>query len=198
MRFVSLRVPPSLVQNAFTLYRQRHQRPKLKDIDVTIFRKTRGFTVLELMITVAVAGVVLSFGVPNFISLIADNRAVTHTNDVVASLNIGRSEAVRRGATITICSSTDGAACSGNTDWSTGWVIRTGAGEVLRAWPERSGGAGVLNGNVSQIQFQARGSLPPGVAPLLQLRIPHCKKNQGRDVNVNSAGRISVSRVACP
>lgn len=165
---------------------------------MTIFKKTRGFTVLELMVTVAVAGVILSFGVPNFISLMADNRAVTHTNDLIGSLNMGRSEAVRRGATVTICSSTDGAACSASNDWSTGWVVRSAAGEVLRAWPARSGGAGVLSGNVSQVQFQARGSLPPGVPPQLQLRLPHCKNNQGRDINVNSAGRISVTRVACP
>lgn len=166
---------------------------------MTIFRKMQGFTVLELMITVAVAGVVLSFGVPNFIGLIANNRAVTHTNDLVAALNVSRSEAVRSGATITLCSSTDGVLCSASNDWSTGWIIQNGAAEVLRAWPERAGGAGILTGNVSQVQFQARGSLPAGVPqPLLQLTLPHCKNNQARNVRVNSAGRISVNRVACP
>jgi type IV fimbrial biogenesis protein FimT len=169
---------------------------------VKSFNEMRGFTVLELMVTVAVTAVVLSIGVPSFLSVIETNRAVTHTNELVATLNIGRSEAVRRGAPIVVCSSTDGATCAGSTDWSTGWVIRTTAAtpEVLGVWPARSGGAGVLSANVNQIQFQARGTMPPGAPPLLQLRLPHCAdaENQGRDVSVNSAGRISITRVQCP
>jgi type IV fimbrial biogenesis protein FimT len=174
----------------------------LRDIDVNSFNSMRGFTVLELMITVAVSAVILSIGVPSFLGVIETNRTVTHTNDLVASLNLGRSEAVRRGAPIVVCSSTDGATCSASNDWSTGWIIRTTAAtpEVLRAWPARSGGAGVLSANVSQVQFQARGTLPPGAPPQLQLRLPHCgdAENQGRDVSVNSAGRINIVRVQCP
>jgi len=168
-----------------------------KEADVTSYRKMRGFTLFELMITLGVAGLILSLGVPNFIGMVQNNRAVSAANDLVTSLNLGRSEAIRRGSTISLCSSTDGATCSTSNDWSTGWIVRTSAGEVLRAWPQRSGGAGVLNGNVSQIQFQSRGSLTPGVPPQLQLRLPHCTGPQGRDVAVNSAGRISVNRVNC-
>jgi len=166
---------------------------------VTSLKKMRGFTILELMITVAVAGVLLTVGIPSFLSIIETNRTVTHTNELVTALNLARSEAVRRGAPIVVCSSTDGAICSTSTDWSTGWIIRTqtAAPEVLRAWPERSGGAGILTGDVDEIEFQPRGSLPPGPTPLIQLRLPNCGVNEGRDVAVNSAGRISVSRVDC-
>ena len=172
----------------------------IKDNDVASYEKSRGFTLFDLMITVAVAAVILSVGVPSFRGMVQNNRTVTHTNDLVTSLNLGRSEAIRRGATISLCSSTDGATCSGSNDWSTGWIIQTAAGEVLRSWPERSGGAGVLNGNVAQIQFQPRGSLPPGTPPQIQLRLPKCDAapGRGRDVSVNSAGRISVARVDCP
>ena len=169
-----------------------------KDMDVISHRKARGFTLFDLMITVAVAGVILSVGVPSHRGIIQNNRAVAATNDLVTSLNLGRSEAIRRGSTVSLCSSADGATCSTSNDWSTGWIIQTSAGEVLRAWPERSGGAGVLSANVSQIQFQPRGSLAPGVLPQLQLRLPDCTGDQGRDVAVNSAGRISVTRVTCP
>lgn len=159
--------------------------------------KMRGFTLFELMITLAVASIVLSVGVPNFSALIQNNRAVTHTNDLVTSLNLARSEAVRRGSSVLVCSSADGATCSASNNWSTGWIIRSASGEVLRAWPARSGGAGVINGNVSQVRFQARGSLPPGPPPVIQLRLPHCTGAQGRDVAVNSAGRIGVTKVNC-
>ena len=160
-------------------------------------KQMNGFTLYELMITMAVAGIILSFGVPGFTSFIQNNRAATHTNDLVTALNLGRSEATRRGAPVVVCTSLDGATCSASNDWSDGWVVRTSTGQVLRVWAARSGGAGVLTGNVSQIQFQARGSLTAGIVPQLQIRLPDCAGDQGRDVSVNVAGRISVNRVAC-
>ncbi len=156
-----------------------------------------GFTLFELMVTLAVAALILSLGVPGFRSFIQNNRATTHTNDLVTALNLGRSEATRRGAPVLLCSSSDGATCSGSNDWSSGWIVRRPAGTVVRTWPERSGGAGVLTANVSQIQFQARGSLAGGTVPLLQIRLPDCSGDQGRDVSVNMAGRIAVTRVTC-
>jgi type IV fimbrial biogenesis protein FimT len=156
-----------------------------------------GFTLFELMVTLAVAALILSLGVPGFRSFIQNNRATTHTNDLVTALNLGRSEATRRGASVLLCSSSDGATCSGSNDWSSGWIVRRPAGAVVRTWPERSGGGGVLTANVSQIQFQARGSLAGGTVPLLQIRLPDCSGDQGRDVSVNMAGRISVTRVTC-
>lgn len=159
--------------------------------------KVGGFTLFELMVTLAVAALILSLGVPGFRNFIQNNRATTHTNDLVTALNLGRSEAARRGVTILLCSSSDGATCSGSNDWSSGWIVRRSAGAVLRTWPERSGGDGVLTANVSQIQFQARGSLAGGTVPLLQIRLPDCSGDQGRDVSVNMAGRIAVTRVTC-
>lgn len=160
--------------------------------------RQNGFTLMELMFTIAVAAIVLTIGVPGFMGFIDNNRTVTHTNDLVTALNLGRSEATRRGLPIVVCSSDDGAACSASTDWSEGFVVRTGAGEVLRTWPKRSGGAGVITGNVPQVQFLARGSVA-GTAPEFEIRLDKCAGElQGRDVAVNGAGRISVIRVACP
>jgi type IV fimbrial biogenesis protein FimT len=149
------------------------------------------------MVTIAVASIIMSVGVPGFMSFIQNSRATTHSNDIITAMNFARSEATRRGGTITVCSSSDGVACNGGNDWSNGWIVRDPAGAVLRTWPERSGGAGVVAANVAQIQFQARGSITPGAAPQLQIRTPHCTGNQGRNVNVNIAGRISVNRVGC-
>jgi type IV fimbrial biogenesis protein FimT len=152
---------------------------------------------MELLFTIAVAAIILSVGVPGFMSFIDNNRAVTHTNDLVTALNLARSEATRRGSTITVCSSTDGVACVPGVDWSNGWVVRTAAGDVLRSWPKRSGGAGVVTANVSQVQFRARGSVAGTPTPLFAIRLEKCTGDQGRDVDVNGAGRIAVSRVGC-
>lgn len=158
---------------------------------------SKGFTLFELMVTLAVAGVILSFGIPGFMSFIQNNRATTHTNDLIMALNLGRSEATRRAAGVTVCSSANGSTCSGSNDWSSGWVVRSDGGTVIRTWPARSGGSNVITGNVSQVRFLARGSLPGGVVPHIEVRLPDCTGELGRDVEVNAAGRISVDRVTC-
>jgi type IV fimbrial biogenesis protein FimT len=161
-------------------------------------KRIAGFTLYELMVTLAVASIVTTFAVPAFQGMVQNNRAVTHTNDLITALNLGRSEATRRSSGVELCASSNGATCNNSTDWSNGWIVRTPGGEVLRAWPARSGGAGVLTSNVTRFLFQARGSLAPGGAvPQMVLQLPNCTGDQGRNINVNAAGRISVNRVAC-
>jgi type IV fimbrial biogenesis protein FimT len=174
-----------------------HDAETNEEVKVLRSKCTAGFTLYELMVTLAVASVILSFGVPGFQNFVQNSRSVTHSNDLVTALNLARSEATRRGAPVDICASTDGTTCSGSTDWSTGWVVRAPTGEVLRAWPARSGGASVLTGNLASIQFQARGSLAAGTAPQLALQLPRCNGTDRRNITVNVAGRIAVNRVAC-
>lgn len=160
-------------------------------------RSNEGFTLYELIVTLAVASIIAAFGVPGFQNFMQNSRSVAHTNDLVTALNLARSEATRRGTPVQVCASSDNATCSGSNDWSTGWIVRTPAGDVLRAWPARSGGNNVLGANVSNIQFEARGSLAAGVAPQLTLQLPHCTGTGRRSISVNVAGRIAVNRTAC-
>lgn len=169
-----------------------------EEVDVITNRSMAGFTLYELMVTLAVASVIASFAVPGFQSFVQNNRSATHTNDMVTALNLGRSEATRRGVAVELCSSSDAATCNGNNDWSNGWIVRTLTGEVIRSWPALSGGPGILTANVNRFQFQARGMLGPGAAPQLAMALPHSTGTQCRNIAVNVAGRIAVNRVACP
>lgn len=80
-----------------------------------------GFTLIELMVTVAVAALLLGIAAPSFRDMTVRNRVSTYSNDLIASVNYARSEAVRRGAPISICRSGDGTSCSGS--WSDGWIV---------------------------------------------------------------------------
>jgi len=88
-------------------------------------RKQTGFTLTELMITLAVAAILLSQAVPSFLTMLQDNRIVTQANDFVTSLNVARSEAVKRGDRVTICKSANNTSCAGGGDWQQGWIIFT-------------------------------------------------------------------------
>lgn len=78
-------------------------------------RRQAGFTLIELMVALAVLAIVLGIGVPSFQNIMERNRAASQTNELLGALQATRSEAIRRNATHRFCSST------------TGWLIRTPA-----------------------------------------------------------------------
>ena len=87
-----------------------------------------GFTLLELIITMAIAAILLTIAVPSFQTTIANNRLATQTNSLVTDINIARSEAVKRGADVVLCSSADPnaatPACLGaGNAWTGGWIV---------------------------------------------------------------------------
>ncbi len=101
----------------------------------------RGFTLMELMIVLALAAVVLAIGAPNFREFRQNNRLTATANDFLASLQLARTEAVKRQTTVSICPSGNAggpnAECSG--DEFRGWIVfadadgdcARGAGEPL-------------------------------------------------------------------
>ena len=84
----------------------------------------KGFTLVELLITIVVISVLLATAVPSFMQFIKNNRITGQANSFVVSTQVARNEAVKRGAGTTMCASTDQATCSGNAaDWTSGWII---------------------------------------------------------------------------
>lgn len=86
---------------------------------------TRGFTLIELMVTLAVAATLLTVAVPNFREFIEKNRVSSHTNLMVGALQLARSEAIKRGANLVILckSNSAGTACNTSGAWKDGWLL---------------------------------------------------------------------------
>jgi len=88
-----------------------------------------GFTLIELMITVAIVGIVASLGVPSFQEMLHQNRASSLANELATSLNLARSEAIKRGTRVSVCKSANitesSPTCSTatTTNWQNGWLI---------------------------------------------------------------------------
>ncbi|OYY73477.1 MAG: hypothetical protein B7Y40_09175 [Gammaproteobacteria bacterium 28-57-27] len=98
----------------------------------------QGFTLIETMVTVAVAGILLAIGIPSFQSAMNSSRLTSTTNELIGGLNQARSDAVRLNSRVSLCASADGASCTANGDWA-GWIVFTNpndnaavdAGEVV-------------------------------------------------------------------
>ncbi len=87
-------------------------------------QNTSGFTLLELMIVLAIGALIMTMAVPSFRDSINNQRLVTATNELVMSFTLAKSEAIKRVVYVTVCKSSDGATCSGNTaSWNEGWIV---------------------------------------------------------------------------
>ena len=84
---------------------------------------SRGFTLVELMVTLAVAAVLLMMASPSFSALLNGNRLTGAASDLVAALQSARMEAVRLNARVQVCGSEDGTTCGGDPERWTGWVV---------------------------------------------------------------------------
>lgn len=106
--------------------------------------RIRGFTLIEMMIALAVLAIVASLSLPAFSGLHERNRITAAANELVAHINLARQHAVMRGALAVVCPSTDARNCSGANRWGDGWIVfddtdRNGqpdsAQDVLRIGP---------------------------------------------------------------
>jgi len=82
--------------------------------------KFTGFTILEIMVVIAIAGVLMAVALPSYQAMVKNNCMTTGTNALVSSFQQARSEAVKRGTEVTISAGNPGD--SGN-EWGTGWSI---------------------------------------------------------------------------
>lgn len=159
--------------------------------------RERGFTLVELMITLAVMAILLTVGIPSFQTIFQSNRLATQANEMIGAINLARSEAIKRGANVTVTASAGG--------FQNGWCIHTGnacaAGTALRQFPAMNQMA-IAAGGVTAIVFNAQGqkASPAGTITLL-LSPTGCTSgtaNYSRTISIANTGRTSVTSGNCP
>src|SRR5512139_1878517 len=85
--------------------------------------KQSGATLLELLVVLTIAGILLAIGVPGFASLLHSSRLSGTVNELVSSLHLARSEAIKRNTRVAMCPSQTGHACADSGGWHQGWLV---------------------------------------------------------------------------
>lgn len=82
----------------------------------------RGFTLVEMVVTVAIVAILLGIAIPSYNETILNMKLTSYANNLVASILLGRSEAIKRNAVVSLCVSSSGTACTGG-GWEQGWIL---------------------------------------------------------------------------
>lgn len=82
-----------------------------------------GATLLELIVVLAVSGILLGIAIPGFAAFSSNSRLASTTNSMVSSLHLARSEAIKRRARAVLCPSSSGTDCAVSGGWHQGWVL---------------------------------------------------------------------------
>jgi len=159
----------------------------------------QGFTMIELLVAMGVAGILAAIAIPAFNTFVMNNRDAQQINSLALSFNYARSEAVKLNTPVgvQVCPSSDQLTCNGPANgWKDGWVVLDmSTNRVIQAVPALAGpnvitaaGAGA-----NSVTFKSNGN----VVGSAQIKI--CDPRGGafaRDVEVSPVGSISSSPMA--
>ncbi len=161
-----------------------------------------GFTLIELIVTILVAGILMAVAMPSFTQFIKDAALGSQARSLLSDLQYARSEAVRRNLNVALCPSADGASCS-NDGWTASRLVfidddRNGSrapGEELLRLSEAPSAPKTLVGPIdSFVSFRSTGQ--PNVATSFTVCDDRVG-NFGRLVSVEASGRSDVSVTGC-
>jgi type IV fimbrial biogenesis protein FimT len=149
-------------------------------------RNSSGFTITELVVTMAIAGILATVAVPSFNSLVAGQRARTYASELYATLVRTRSEAIGRNANITLSPKSSG--------WSTGWQILDPNGNLLE---DRGVATGVNVTGPTGVTYRPSGRLQAGTSATFLITTTSGSSTHSQCVSVDLSGRPNMQAAAC-
>jgi type IV fimbrial biogenesis protein FimT len=173
--------------------------------------RARGFTLIELMLTIMILAILLAIAVPSFADLIRNNRAAEQTNELIGGVSLARSEANKRGMPVTICAAhaaVTGCAGVAQKDWGNGWIIFTdrdgvtgvldGTDTLIREWPAEGGGLVITTAANGYFTFGADGRLAAtSTVDTFTVQHPKCTGRNKRRLTFDLTGRLTTKLEAC-
>jgi type IV fimbrial biogenesis protein FimT len=169
----------------------------------------RGFTLIELMVTITILAIVLGIAVPSFNNATLGSKLGSYANNLVASVNLARSEAIKRNTVLTLCVSADGSNCTTTGGWEQGWIVACkttspatscdGSGPNWLVFHRQQAAAtGIKISATSGSTIRAIDLMPTGVgstpATFTLCRATPSVGASQRQISINSTGRATVTR----
>jgi len=171
-----------------------------------------GFSLIELLVTLAIAAILLAVAAPSLRGLVGEERLTGVTNELVYALQLSRSEAIKRAATVRLCPSRAPLAavptCADN-GFADGWIVVAdesgdgliGAGDRVILQREPVGGTVSFTAQATVaggVQFDAQGSsiTAAGAPNPGSVVIGRPGSADSRSVSVRASGRIDSARSA--
>jgi type IV fimbrial biogenesis protein FimT len=151
-------------------------------------KNSTGFTLIELMIVVTVLIILAAVAVPSLNKIIANQRIKSASYELLASLMITRSEAIKRNNNVTITSASGG--------WQEGWTISAADGTVIK---EHSALRNIVVSDApTSLTYRRTGRLTATAAPSFQFDINPEDTNFIRCISIELSGLPKTAKGACP
>lgn len=170
---------------------------------------SRGLTLIELIVALSVVSITLSMAIPSFSALVMNNRRTADISMLQTSINLARSEAVKRGYRVALCRTDDpdtASPCLSGSNWGDGWIVYADrdadgqpgdAQDILLVYPaiiEAADtslvGSGLL---ADRLEYLPNGHLSATIGPDDQ--IIRCDKRgftQARAIRIVASGHVSI------
>lgn len=155
-----------------------------------ILIKAQGFTLVELMTAIAVLSILLSVALPSFENMLLSGRLRSYANELVASVYLARSEAIKTNSVVRLCASSNGTSCDGS--WGQGWVVLRSNDAVVQAHGALADGY-VINAGATTLSFKATGIGATQTSLTVCKATPSAGDHE-RVVTISATGRPSVSK----
>ena len=167
-------------------------------------RRSKGFTLVELMVTIAIVAILATIAFPSFQNTIRSNRIATASNEATGLVALARSEAIRNKRGGGVCGSADGASCDGT--WSKGMLAWADVdadggfttGEVVLRYVTVNSAVKVTGPTGATIAFDGRGRRRAADAQELTLQPASCDKQPlRRRLTINASGQLNSLKETC-
>jgi type IV fimbrial biogenesis protein FimT len=178
----------------------------------------RGFTLIELLVVLSISAILAAVAVPMFQATIANMRTTDAANSLIASIDLARAEAIRRGEQVFVCRAVPPAptGCAAAGDWGDGWVVWSNvanggvaeaAGDTAIDDNDRLQVQGALGtvGQRAEITLSTGNTLtffPDGrVTPAVNITVAYPSAASPRSVRctrIAGMGAVSTTQGACP
>lgn len=142
----------------------------------------RGFTLVELLVTISIAAVLLTLAVPSFSTLILNQQVRVSAGDLQTSLFFARSEAIKRAADVSVVPA--------GGDWKNGWSVQLTDGTVLRS--ESALNAQLASMAGATVTYQSSGHIPPPVIGTIVFGVAGESGVTARCIAIDLSGRPSL------